>query len=559
MDCSPTKTPMSTATKLELNTKEISVDISSYRGMVGSLLYFIASRPDIMFDTCLCARFQADPRESHLIAIKRIFSYLKGTLNLAGSCCAQILWMKNQLLDYGLRVDKIPIFCDNTNAIAITENPVQHSRTKHIDIKYHFIREHVMNGTMELHFVPSEKHLADIFTKPLDESTFSRLVSELAMTPTNKTMSLTDYIYEKNKFTTLVDLRDHTEPYHKMMKFIKACKLSYAMLAAPTLICEVIDEVWVSAVFDSVNTTITFNLKGNEHVINSDIVTTCLKLPKNNGLEKHNDSDIVVMLNSIRYALSTDNIGKIMRKCMRKEWSFFCDAFIKVFSGKISNWDVVTISMLDLIYMLLNDKYYNLVSMVLIELGAKLGQKQSRNKNIYYARVIMLLANHVDKDLAITFPDNKMECWVQNKRVLEGLNMMNLNSGVEMVYLPIIEALRETQVSISTTSISNPPISLPSSATMEVGIVQQPPTQVAKTKTAKSKSKKPTSGASQKASVAKTTTQPEGSAQVVVSGEGRGEHQENPKDKVGEVSKSQPSHCNSPKSGVRDLGLSQSM
>ena len=59
---------------------------------------------------------------------------------VAGSCCAQILCMKNQLLDYGLQVDKIPIFCDNTIVIAITENPVQHSRTKHIDIKYHFIR-----------------------------------------------------------------------------------------------------------------------------------------------------------------------------------------------------------------------------------------------------------------------------------------------------------------------------------------------------------------------------------------------------------------------------------
>ena len=89
--------------------------------------------------------------------------------------------MRNQLFDYGLHVDKILIFCDNTSAIALTENPVQHSRTKHIDIKYHFTREHVMNGTVELHFVPSEQQIADIFTKPLDESTFSRLVSELGM------------------------------------------------------------------------------------------------------------------------------------------------------------------------------------------------------------------------------------------------------------------------------------------------------------------------------------------------------------------------------------------
>ena len=89
--------------------------------------------------------------------------------------------MMNQLFDYGLKIEKIPILCDNTSAIAITENPVQHSRTKYIDIKYHFIREHVMNGTVKLLFVLSEMQLADVFTKPFDESTFTGLVSVLGM------------------------------------------------------------------------------------------------------------------------------------------------------------------------------------------------------------------------------------------------------------------------------------------------------------------------------------------------------------------------------------------
>ena len=89
--------------------------------------------------------------------------------------------MRNQLGDYGLQLEKIPIFCDNTSAIAITENPIQHSTTNHIDIRYHLIREHLINDTVELHFVPSEKQLADIFPKPLDESTFTRLVSDLGM------------------------------------------------------------------------------------------------------------------------------------------------------------------------------------------------------------------------------------------------------------------------------------------------------------------------------------------------------------------------------------------
>ena len=100
---------------------------------------------------------------------------------VAGSCCAQILWMKNQLMDYDVKYKRTPIFCDKTSAIAITHNPVIHSRTKHIDIRYHFIRDHIDKRHVEIHFIPTDKQLADIFTKPLDDNTFKRLVSELGM------------------------------------------------------------------------------------------------------------------------------------------------------------------------------------------------------------------------------------------------------------------------------------------------------------------------------------------------------------------------------------------
>ena len=206
IECSSAATPMATTTKLDQH-QGTEVDVTSYRGMVGSLLYLTASRPNIMYATCLCARFKAMPREPHLIAVKRIFRYLKGNPDIglwypresnfyvigysdadfagckvvrksttgrcqflgdrlvswsskkqksiitstteaeyiaAGSCCAQILWMKNQLQDYDFFYSKIPIYCDNQSAIAMKGNPVQHSLTNHISIRYHFIREHVM-------------------------------------------------------------------------------------------------------------------------------------------------------------------------------------------------------------------------------------------------------------------------------------------------------------------------------------------------------------------------------------------------------------------------------
>ena len=99
----------------------------------------------------------------------------------AGSCCAQLLWIRNQLMDYGLVLENIPIMCDNTSAISIVANPVNRSTTKHIEIRYHFIREHAANGTISVNYVPTEKQLAEIFTKPLNEATFNRLVSEIGM------------------------------------------------------------------------------------------------------------------------------------------------------------------------------------------------------------------------------------------------------------------------------------------------------------------------------------------------------------------------------------------
>nr|GFD22945.1 retrovirus-related Pol polyprotein from transposon TNT 1-94 [Tanacetum cinerariifolium] len=99
----------------------------------------------------------------------------------AAGCYANILWMKGQLTNYDIVYEKVPIFYDNTSAIAISNNLVLYSRTKHIDIRYHFIRDHVLKGDIELHFIPTQYQLADIFTKPLEESTFKRLIVELGM------------------------------------------------------------------------------------------------------------------------------------------------------------------------------------------------------------------------------------------------------------------------------------------------------------------------------------------------------------------------------------------
>ena len=213
--------------------------------MIGSLLYLTTSRPDLCFSGGGgCARYQANPKKSHLNAVKRILKYVKGTIEVGlfyskqtnqnlvgfcdvdwagnlddrrsttggcfflgnnlvswhskkqscvssstaeveyivlGSCCTQLLSMKQMLLDYGMTSTTLLVYCDNMSAINISKNHVQHSRMKHIDIRHHFIRELIENKIVEISHVSSEKQLADIFTKPLDLNSFLNLKKSISL------------------------------------------------------------------------------------------------------------------------------------------------------------------------------------------------------------------------------------------------------------------------------------------------------------------------------------------------------------------------------------------
>ncbi|KAI3706163.1 hypothetical protein L1987_76421 [Smallanthus sonchifolius] len=243
-DCSAARAPMQVHHQLTPNKDGQDTDQHQYRAMIGSLMYLTASRPDIIFTVCLCARFQAAPKISHLQAVKRIFRYLKGAPRLGlwyskndkfnlyaytdsdyggcnlgknstsggcqflegrliswqckkqtcvststaeaeyiatSSCCAQFIWIQNQMLDYGITFMATPIHIDNMSAISITNNLVKHSKTKHIDIRYHFIRDQAEKKRIILTKVHTNEEYADLFTKPFDEARFRYLVESIVI------------------------------------------------------------------------------------------------------------------------------------------------------------------------------------------------------------------------------------------------------------------------------------------------------------------------------------------------------------------------------------------
>ncbi|GJU86611.1 retrovirus-related pol polyprotein from transposon TNT 1-94 [Tanacetum coccineum] len=143
----PVDTPMVKKSKLDEDTQGKAVDPTHYRRMVETLMYLIANA-----DHAVCQILD----EVHL----EVCNYWETDL-------LAVLWMRSQLTDYGLGFNKIPMYCDNKSAIALCCNNVQHSRSKHIDIRFHFINEQVENGVVELYFVNTEYQLEDIFTKAL--------------------------------------------------------------------------------------------------------------------------------------------------------------------------------------------------------------------------------------------------------------------------------------------------------------------------------------------------------------------------------------------------------
>nr|GEY52432.1 uncharacterized mitochondrial protein AtMg00810-like [Tanacetum cinerariifolium] len=262
--CDPVSTPMEIKDKIDLDQNETPVDATKYHSMIGALMYLTSSRPDIVHATCLCARYQTKPTAKHLKEVKRIFCYLRGTANtglwytkdsgfeLTGfldadyagckdtfkstsggaqflgeklvswsskkqdcttlstaeaeyvslsACCAQVFWMRTPLTDYGFHFNKILIYYDPKSAIAISCNPVQHSRTKHIAVRYHFIKKHVEKGEKLVSWSSKKQDCTGLSTAEAEYVSLSACCAQVLWIRTQ----LTDYGFNFTKIPIYCD------------------------------------------------------------------------------------------------------------------------------------------------------------------------------------------------------------------------------------------------------------------------------------------------------------------------------------------------------------------
>ncbi|KAL0559071.1 hypothetical protein IC582_003660 [Cucumis melo] len=251
MNSKPVATPIETGTKLSKHEEGDDVDPSYFKSLVGSLRYLTCTRPDILFSVGLVSRFMESPTTTHLKVAKRILRYLRGTLDYGlfyssskefklegycdsdwagdtndrkstsgyvffigntaftwsskkqpivtlstceaeyvatASCVCHAVWLRNLLKTVEiLQEDPTVIHIDNKSTIALAKNPVFHDRSKHIDTRFHFIRDCISRKEVQVEYVKTEDQIADIFTKPLKVNVFNNLRTLLGVFQNKKT------------------------------------------------------------------------------------------------------------------------------------------------------------------------------------------------------------------------------------------------------------------------------------------------------------------------------------------------------------------------------------
>ncbi|GJV41253.1 putative ribonuclease H-like domain-containing protein [Tanacetum coccineum] len=290
-------TPMETSKPLLKDAEAEDVYVHLYRSMIGSLMFLTALRPDIMFVVCTCARFQVTPKVSHLYAMKRIFRYLKGQPKLgiwypkdspfdleaytdsdytgasldrkstiggcqflgsrliswqckkktivanstteaeyvaAASCCGQVLWFQNQILDYGYNFMNTNIFIDNESTICIVKNLVFQSKTNHIEIRHHFVRDSNEKKLIQMIKIYTDQNVADFLTKAFDVGRFQYLIA-------------TEYVQ------MMLETAADDAIQVSIVGLTYYCHIRYALTENPTIYVSFIQQFWHTAIVSTLD------------------------------------------------------------------------------------------------------------------------------------------------------------------------------------------------------------------------------------------------------------------------------------------------------------------
>ncbi|GJV21141.1 putative ribonuclease H-like domain-containing protein [Tanacetum coccineum] len=484
-------TPIESNKPLVKDEDGVDVDVHVYRSMIGSLMYLTASRPDIMFAVCACARFQVTPKASHLNAVKRIFRYLKHQPKLglwyprdspfeleafsdsdyggasldrksttggcqflgrrliswqckkqtivanstteaeyvaAANCCGQVLWIQNQMMDYGFNFMNTKIHIDNESTICIVKNPVYHSRTKHIEIRHHFIRdcyEKILIYVIKIH---TDANVADHLTKGFNVTRFNFLVVNIGMlnltsmhlrmdgscagslshiwSLSNGTQPNTQSLITHNfgpqelkmanlrysdKHNMVAFLKKPTESvgFTEIVDFLKGTSLRYALSHNPTIYDSLVKQFWQTATVRTLANGIqelVASIDNKEYTITEASIRSQLQLADATGITNLPDAEIYEGLATLGYVSE----GKLTfwKKNFTPQWKFIIHNILHCISPKSGGWDQFGSTIATALICLSSNRVYNFSKMIFDGMVHNL---ESNTKFLMYPRFLQII------------------------------------------------------------------------------------------------------------------------------------------------------------------------
>ncbi|GJW71689.1 putative ribonuclease H-like domain-containing protein [Tanacetum coccineum] len=360
-------TPMETKLPLTKDEEAFDVDVHLYRSMIGSLMYLTASRPDIMYAVCVCSRFQVTPKTSHLNAVKRIFKYLKGKPNLG-------LWYPRESpfdleafsdSDYGgSNLDRKSTTggCQFLGTMELNlhgNNPVYHSKTKHIEIRHHFIRDCYEKKLISVEKIHTDLNVADLLTKPFDEPRFNYLVVSIG-------------------FAEIVD-------------FLRGSNLRYALTSNPTIYDSLVKQFWQTA---TANTKAGGSLEINAtidtigYTITEASIRDSLYLEDATGITMLPNDELFGGMGQMGYP--TDGTFTFWKSFFTPQWRYLVHHLLHCISSKSGGWDQFGSNIATALICLSTNRVYNFSKLIFDGMVANL---KSKTKFLMYPRFLQMILN----------------------------------------------------------------------------------------------------------------------------------------------------------------------
>ncbi|GJW45027.1 hypothetical protein Tco_0073826 [Tanacetum coccineum] len=388
-----TSTPIETNKALPKDEEAEDVDVHLYRSMIGSLMYLTASRPDIIYLKGQPKLGLWYPRDSpfDLKAFsdsdyagasldrksttggcqflgKRLISWqckkqtivanstTEAEYVVAANCCGQVLWIQNQMLDYGFNFINTKIYIDNESTICIVKNPVFHSKTKHIEIRHHFTRDSYEKRLIQVIKIHTDHNVADLLSKAFDVSS-----DEFGV----KTGSCN--VNAARQDLMLLGEKGNAD-FHQIVDFLNASTIRYSLTISPTIYASYIEQFWATAKSKIVNneTQIHAKVDGKTIVISESSVRSNLHFNDEDGVTSLTNSEILENLALMGYEIVSDKLT-FQKAFFSPQWKYLIHTILHCLSSKSTAWNEFSTNIASAVICLANNQKFNFSKLIFDE------------------------------------------------------------------------------------------------------------------------------------------------------------------------------------------------